>query len=89
MNRQQNNQYLIYTRKSTNDSNNQNGYVSHECVCILNTGEKNAQIDLTIYFEDSDPEYVKGLVVGAQRSCHLRMDQLEMKVCYYDTLSLQ
>ena len=61
-----------------NDSNNLNGYISHECACILNTGSKDAQIDLTIYFEDAEPKVIEGLVVPAQRSLHLRMDKIEI-----------
>lgn len=61
-----------------NDSNNLNGYISHECACILNTGSKDARIDLSIYFEDAEPKFVEGIIVPAQRSCHLRMDQLQI-----------
>ena len=60
-----------------NDSGNLNGYISHECACILNTGSKNAKIDLTIYFEDSEPVMVDGLIVAAKRCWHLRMDELK------------
>jgi hypothetical protein len=60
-----------------NDSNNLNGYISHECACILNAGSNDAQIDLSIYFEDAEPKFIEGLIVPAQRSWHLRMDQLE------------
>jgi hypothetical protein len=60
-----------------NDSNNQNGYVSHECVCILNTGPNDAIIGLTVYFEDAPPKAIKDIVVPAQRSSHLRMDKIE------------
>jgi len=58
-------------------SNNLSGYISHECVCILNSGSKDARIELSIYFEDAEPKFVEGIVVPAQRSCHLRMDQLQ------------
>ena len=61
-----------------NDSNNLNGYISHECACILNTGPKDAQIDLTIYFEDAEPKAIEGLIVPARRSQHLRMDKIEV-----------
>jgi hypothetical protein len=60
-----------------NDSNNQNGYVSHECACILNTGPRNAQIELTIYFENIDPILVEGFIVTGRRCRHLRMDELK------------
>lgn len=60
-----------------NDTHNRNGYISHECACILNTGPNDARVDLSIYFEDAEPKVVEGIVVPARRSCHLRMDQLK------------
>ena len=30
-------------------------YVSHEAVCVLNTGDKDAHIQITLYFEDREP----------------------------------
>jgi hypothetical protein len=60
-----------------NDSSNQNGYVSHECTCILNTGPNDAQIELTIYFEDTEPVVIDGLVIAAKRCWHMRMDELK------------
>jgi hypothetical protein len=60
-----------------NDSGNLSGYISHECACLLNTGPKDAQIDLTIYFENAEPVTVDGLIVAAQRCWHLRMDELK------------
>jgi hypothetical protein len=61
-----------------NDSKNLNGYISHECACILNVGLTDAKIDLTIYFEDSPPKSIEGIIVCGQRSCHLRMDELKI-----------
>lgn len=61
-----------------NDSNNLNGYISHECACILNTGPKDAHVNLTIYFEDAPPKSIEGIVISSQRSWHLRMDKLEI-----------
>ena len=60
-----------------NDSGNLNGYISHECACILNTGPNDAQIELTIYFEDTEPVVIDGLVIAAKRCWHLRMDKLK------------
>lgn len=46
----------------------------HEAVCILNTSEREAHLELDLYFEDRPP--IKGIrvTVGAERSRHLRMD---------------
>ena len=63
-------------RLTENDSVSQNDYVSHECACILNTGAKDAQIELTIYFENTEPVVIEGLTVAAKRCRHLRMDEL-------------
>ncbi|MFH1767245.1 MAG: recombinase family protein [Patescibacteria group bacterium] len=41
MNRQQNNQYLIYTRKSTNDSNNQKNSIDYQVGQCLKFAESN------------------------------------------------
>lgn len=60
-----------------NDKDNLNGYVSHECLCVLNSGPNDARIELSIYFEDADPKRIEDIIVPARRSCHLRMDQLE------------
>jgi len=61
-----------------NDPKNLNGYISHECACILNTGSKDAKINLTIYFEDVEPKVIEGLIVQARRSLHLRMDKIQV-----------
>ncbi len=51
-------------------------YVSHESVCVLNTAGEDCTVELTLYYEDRDP--VGGLTVPckAQRTHHVRMDQL-------------
>ncbi len=64
-------------KATENDKNNQNGYFSHECACILNTGSEDIEVTLSLYFEDSDPIFVDGIVVAGQRSWHLRIDELE------------
>jgi hypothetical protein len=54
-------------------------YVSHECLCILNTHKRSANVKLTIYFEDSDPVTAGNIVVPGQRSCHLHMENLKIE----------
>ena len=29
-------------------------YISHEAICVLNTGNQDASLTLTLYFEDRD-----------------------------------
>jgi len=51
-------------------------YVSHEAVCVLNTGDTDAEIDFTLYFENAEP--MSGFVskCPAKRTHHIRMDRL-------------
>ena len=48
---------------------------SHEAICVLNTGLKEAQITLTLYFEDA-PKRVFRAVCPGERTHHIRMDKL-------------
>jgi hypothetical protein len=47
---------------------------SHETICILNTGDADAQVDVMIYFADRDPVGPYRFVVGAKRTRHLRFN---------------
>lgn len=51
--------------------------VSHETVCILNTSEEDARIRLTIYFAERAPAGPYEFTVEAQRTRHLRFNELE------------
>ena len=48
------------------------GLKSHETFCVLDTGDANAHIELTIYFRHRDP-----VGVPARRTRHVRADDLE------------
>lgn len=50
--------------------------VSHEAACILNAGEADAQISITLYFEDRPPVGPYRLTVAARRTLHLRFNDL-------------
>jgi hypothetical protein len=39
----------------------------HESLIMLNPGEADAEVRITVYFEDRDPVVLEPLVVGAQR----------------------
>ncbi len=52
-------------------------YVSHEAVCMLNTGTEDAQVKLTLYFEDRDKMEGFSVTVPAERTIHCRMDQIK------------
>lgn len=51
-------------------------YVSHEAVCVLNTGDTDADIKLTLYFEDREPETGFSAKCGARRTHHIRLDKI-------------
>jgi hypothetical protein len=50
---------------------------SHETACILNAGDRDAHLTLTIFFADREPAGPYRLVVKARRTLHLRFNDLE------------
>lgn len=50
---------------------------SHETACILNAGDRDAAISLTIYFKDRDPVGPYTATVPAKRTLHLRFNELK------------
>lgn len=52
-------------------------FTSHETACILNTGDRDAQIEITIYFTDKEPVGPYRITVPARRTMHLRFNDLE------------
>jgi hypothetical protein len=51
--------------------------VSHETVCILNAGDEDATVEITIYFSDREPAGPYREAVPARRTRHFRFDELE------------
>lgn len=49
---------------------------SHETVCILNATHKDAKIKITIFFADREPVGPYKLTVPAQRTKHVRFNDL-------------
>ena len=49
---------------------------SHETACLLNAGDADAQVEITVYFTDRDPVGPYRVEVGARRTLHLRFNQL-------------
>ncbi|WP_028240634.1 sensory rhodopsin transducer [Stutzerimonas azotifigens] len=49
---------------------------SHESACILNPGDREAQIELTLYFSDREPAGPYRLRVPPRRTLHMRFDDL-------------
>lgn len=52
-------------------------FTSHETVCILNTGIRDAHIEITIYFTDRDPVGPYKITVQGQRTMHLWFNDLK------------
>lgn len=50
---------------------------SHETCCMLNTGHADATVTLTLYFEDREPAGPYTVTVPAQRTVHLRFNDLK------------
>jgi len=51
--------------------------VSHETICILNAGDKDAHIEITVYFANRDPVGPYKFTCGAQRTLHLRFNDFK------------
>jgi hypothetical protein len=50
--------------------------ISHETACILNAGDKDAQLTVTVFFADREPVAYR-VMVPARRTLHLRFNDLE------------
>ena len=50
---------------------------SHETVCMLNAGKKDANVTLTIYYADKEPVGPYTVIVPAKRTMHLRFNDLQ------------
>jgi hypothetical protein len=51
-------------------------FTSHETACLLNASEKDAHVEITIFFSDRDPVGPYLIVAPAQRTKHLRFNDL-------------
>jgi hypothetical protein len=50
--------------------------ISHETACILNAGERDARIAITIFFANREPVGPYRVTVAARRTLHLRFNDL-------------
>jgi hypothetical protein len=51
--------------------------ISHETACILNAGDRDAHVAITIFFADRDPVGPYRVTVEARRTLHLRFNDLK------------
>lgn len=49
---------------------------SHETVCILNAGDEDANVRITVYYADREPAGPYKIVVPARRTRHVRFNDL-------------
>lgn len=51
--------------------------ISHETACILNAGDREAHVRITVFFVDREPVGPYKVSVGARRTLHLRFNDLK------------
>jgi len=51
--------------------------VSHETACILNAGDRDAHVTITIFLANREPFGPYRVTVAARRTLHLRFDDLK------------
>ena len=49
---------------------------SHETVCLLNATDRDAHVEITVFFADREPAGPYRLTVAAQRTRHVRFNDL-------------
>ena len=50
---------------------------SHEAACILNAGDREAHVEITIYFTDREPAGPYRIEVAPRRTEHVRFNELD------------
>jgi hypothetical protein len=49
---------------------------SHETACLLNAGDVEAHVRITVYFKDREPAGPYRVTIAARRTLHLRFNDL-------------
>ena len=52
-------------------------FESHETACLLNAGDADAHVEITVYFKDREPAGPYRVTVPARRTRHLRFNDLK------------
>lgn len=60
-------------------SESANDLTTHEAVCVINTSDEDADIALTLLFEDREPMTCFSAKCGAMRTHHIRLDKIRGK----------
>ncbi len=58
------------------NSVSKNGFLSHEAICVINTSDVDAEIRMTLFFEDREARTDFSASCGAMKTHHIRMDKL-------------
>ena len=61
------------------NSKSKNESISHEAICVINTSDVDAEISLTLFFEDRDKVTDFSSFCGAGRTHHIRLDKIRSK----------
>ncbi|MDX1654268.1 MAG: sensory rhodopsin transducer [Candidatus Competibacteraceae bacterium] len=51
-------------------------FESHETACLLNAGDQDARVEITVFFKDRQPVGPYRVTVPARRTLHLRFNSL-------------
>lgn len=52
-------------------------FTSHETVCILNAGDEDAHVEITVFYSDKEPVGPYKETVPARRTKHIRFNNLK------------
>jgi hypothetical protein len=61
------------------NSKSKNESISHEAICVINTSDVDAEIALTLFYEDRDKVTDFSSFCGAGRTHHIRLDKIRSK----------
>lgn len=67
---------FIPSQSSFSSSFSDPALISHETACILNAGDQEARVRITVYFADREPVGPYRLTVPAHRTRHVRFNDL-------------
>ena len=60
----------------TGEDESDRRFISHETACILNCGDRDATVRITLYYVDREPVGPYEVKVPARRTLHLRFNEL-------------
>jgi hypothetical protein len=70
-------QWVIAEGWIPDTSNGPPAMLSHETACLLNTGDRDAHVEITVFFRDREPVGPYRVTVPARRTRHQRFNDLD------------